>query len=102
MNGINRIGQKVVCINDDFSWSEGALKELFSIGGLNQLPKINEIYTVSGFKEVGEPEIYIYLEECIMKYGEITFSVDRFRPLQTRNKHVTAMIKKYSTEKIDA
>ena len=100
MNAINRIGQQVVCIDDD--WREITAAELHALrlAGCPSMPMMNGVYTVSGFNPHIDPKnVYITLSEFTLQWGVIGFNIKRFRPLNPKNKHVEEMIKKLTTEK---
>ena len=96
MNGINRVGQPVVCINENFKINASHLRALRA-AGINRFPKLNEIFHVAYFMEHCEG-IYIALKEIHLPHGEVQFSIKNFRPLEKKSKYITDMIAKYNKE----
>ena len=78
-----KIGQKVVCIDDDFNASRNG----DSIMGLfNNYPVKDKTYTVRGYDKLGTG---IYVEEIVNfpglymgTFGEKSFKPDKFVPLE--------------------
>jgi hypothetical protein len=82
MNPIDRIGQKVVCIQDDFIWQ-------FVCWELPCCPRLDQSYTVSGFGEIeGHPGIHLRELAGVscrcFNLDNAPWPIDCFRPLDER------------------
>ncbi len=82
MNGIHRIGQKIVCIEDFSRWEH-------IICCVKEIPILNAVYTVREFVELYHPtgvglllcELYNPPCTCLDDECEITFEIEYFRPV---------------------
>ena len=94
MNGINRVGQKVRCIEEDF-------KDIWcpNMGGY---PELDKVYTVGGFEDCIYNLPGIHLNElpntrCNCSGKKLSWPIMAFRPIiedGAKSKCVTAIINK--------
>lgn len=99
MSGINRVGQKVRCIEPNFKY--------LWCPNISPLPKMNGIYTVGGFEDYANwPGIHLNEFtntncDCIGK--RMSWPIKCFVPLvddQVKNKHITEIVTKVTGKKI--
>lgn len=94
MNGINRVGQKVRCIESDFEYEWCPNMEAY--------PKLDKVYTVGGFEDVCQDIPGIHLNElvntiCKCSKKRLAWPIKAFRPIiedGAKSKCVTAIIDK--------
>lgn len=93
MNGINRVGQRVECIERFFEW--------MWCPDITPLPEYRGEYTVSGF-ETFQDMPGIHLKEfpdatCACAGQKVPWPIICFRPIvgdQVKNEHVTKIVDK--------
>jgi hypothetical protein len=100
MSGIDRIGQRVVCVQDHVVWAN------FCCDAITRWPLLDEIYTVAGFAEIdGVPGIFLaelppVTCECHLLSGA-PWPLQCFRPLDERKTDIGSLTK-ILTEQHDA
>lgn len=91
MNPINRVGQKVVCIQDGNIWH-------YFCSVLDHWPILDQVYTVSDFGEIdGEPGIHLreiagITCEC-SGLADAPWPIEIFRPLARCKTDISALTK---------
>lgn len=104
-----KVGQKVVCINDDWfehpSWADVAHKpvkgQIYTVRDIDQLP-LALGFDIPGLHliELTNPTQFWYFGMDIF-VAEISFESDRFRPLEEKKTDISAFTSLLKTKELE-